>query len=150
VREGSAADRKSLEEKKSRYTQAPVRLSDFRIEPNGNGRDFDIIPSFVGERADGYALSFDILVSQSPAQTALLHASGYHIGGQSNLRIYVRQQDIRGRLPQFSLGHPYRVRATLTLSIGIGGQAGKWSDEFIESVFPMKERTQIMEKEIRF
>jgi hypothetical protein len=150
VRDGMAADRKILEERKSRYTQAPVRLSDFRVEPNGNGRDFDIIPSFVGERGDGYALSFDILLPLPGATAVSLHSSGYHIDGRSYLRIYIRQQDIRVRLQQFSLGHPYRVRATLTLSIGIGGQAGKWSDEFIESVFPIRERTQIMEKEIRF
>ena len=150
VREGIAADRKILEDQKSRYLQGPVRLRDFRIEANGNGRDFDIIPSFVGAAADGYSLRFDILVSQSTAQTALLHASGYHIDGSSNLRIYIRQEDIRKRFPQFALNHPYIVRASLVLSIGIGGQSGKWSDEFIEKIFPAKARTQIMEKEIQF
>lgn len=150
VREGIAAGRKILEDQKSRYLQEPVRLRDFHIEANGNGRDFDIIPSFVGAAADGYSLCFDILVSQSTAQTALLHASGYHIDGSSNLRIYVRQEDIHKRFPKFALIHPYIVRASLVLSIGIGDQRGKWSDEFIEKIFPAKARTQIMEKEIRF
>jgi len=150
AREGIAADRKILEDKKSRYLQGPVRLRNFHIEANGNGRDFDIIPSFVGEPADGYSLRFDILVAQSTSQTALLHSAGYHIDGSSNLRIYVRQEDIRTRFPQFALNHLYIVRASLVLSIGIGDQRGKWSDEFIEKIFPAKERTQIMAKEIRF
>jgi hypothetical protein len=150
VRDGIAADRKALEEKKSRYLQSPVRLRDFRIEPNGNGRDFDIIPSFSGERADGYSLRFDILIGLSNSQSVLLHSSGYYIDVNSNLRLYVRQQDIRARFPQFALNHVYVVRANLVLSIGIGGQRGKWSDEFIENVFPAKDRTQIMAKEISF
>ena len=150
AREGLAADRKVLEEKRQRYLQGPVRLRDFRIEPNGNGRDFDIIPSFLGETVDGYSLRFEILISPPTSQTALLHASGYHIDGSSNLRIYVRQTDIRNRFPQFELNHPYIVRASLVLSIGIGGLQGKQSDEFIEKYFPAKQRTQVMDKEIKF
>jgi len=150
VREGVAADRNVLADKKNRYLQEPVRLQDFRIVPNGNGRDFDIIPSFIGERADGYSLRFDILAAPSRSQWVLLHSSGNYIDGNSNLRLYVRQQDIRARFPQFALNRVYVVRASLVLSIGIGGQHGKWSDEFIESVFPAKDRTQIMSKEISF
>lgn len=150
VREGIAADREILEDKRSRYLQGPVRLRDFLIEANGNGRDFDIIPSFVGEPADGYSLRFDILVSQSTSQTALLHSSGYHIDGSSNLRIYVRQEDVAKRFPKFARNYPYIVRASLVLSIGLGEQGGKWSDEFIEKIFPARELTQIMEREIRF
>jgi hypothetical protein len=150
VREGIVADGKILDDKKRRYLQSPVRLQDFRIEPNGNGRDFDIIPSFVGEAADGYSLRFEILVPPPSSQAALLHSSGYHIDGSSRLRIYVRQADIRKGFPQFVLNHPYTVRASLMLSIGIGGPRGKWSDEFIEKQFPARQRTQILEKEIRF
>jgi hypothetical protein len=147
---GIGADRKALEEKRSGYLKGAIRLGDFRIERNGNGRDFDIIPSFVGAAADGYSLRFDIVLSPSNSQAVLLHASGYHIDGNSNLRIYVRQEDIRARFQQFALNQPYSVRASLVLAIGNGGQSGKWSDEFIDKIFPAKERTQIMEKEISF
>jgi len=150
VRDGIAADRKTLEDKKNRYLQSPVRLRDFRIEANGNGRDFNVVPSFVGEGADGYSLRLEILAAPPKSESVLLHSSGYHIDGNSNLNLYIRQEDIRQRFPQFALNHPYIVRASLVLSIGIGGQSGKWSDEFIEKLFPAKERTQIMEKEIRF
>jgi hypothetical protein len=150
VREGTAADGKILDNKKRRYLLGPVRLRDFRIEPNGNGRDFDIIPFFLGEVADGYLLRFEILVPPPSSQTALLHSSGYHIDGSSRLRIYVRQADIRKGFPQFALNDLYTVRASLMLAIGIGGPQGKWSDEFIEKNFPERQRTQILEKEIRF
>ena len=33
----------------------------FRIERNGNGRDFDIIPTFTGAYGHGYQLIFEIL-----------------------------------------------------------------------------------------
>ena len=46
VAEGVAADRAAIEDIKRKYLQAPVRLHDFRLERNGNGRDFDIIPVF--------------------------------------------------------------------------------------------------------
>ena len=150
VREGIAADRRILEDKKSSYLQRPMRLRDFRIEPNGNGRDFNLIPYFVGSGADGYSLRFDLLLAPPNTQSVLLHAAGYYIDGNSNLNLYIRQEDIRQRFPQFALNHPYIVRASLVLSIGIGRQSGKWSDEFIEKLFPAKQRTQIMEKEIRF
>lgn len=51
VAEGAAADQRDLEDIKRRYSQGAVRLRDFRIERNGNGRDFDIIPVFSGEFA---------------------------------------------------------------------------------------------------
>ncbi len=151
VREGIGADRKILEARKRGYLRKPVWLRDFRIETNGNGRDFDIVPSFVGPAANAYTLRFDIVLdSQATTQTVLLHRAGYHISGSSNLRIYVRQQDIRQRFPQFALGYPYRVRASLVLAIGFGGESGKWSDEFIENNFSAKERTQTLEKQIKF
>jgi hypothetical protein len=49
VRAGVAADEQTLKETKQRYQQGAVRLRDFRLERNGNGRDFDIIPSFAGD-----------------------------------------------------------------------------------------------------
>ena len=54
VAQGVAADRKTLEEIKRLYIKGAVTLRDFRVERNGNGRDFDIIPSFAGDYAHGY------------------------------------------------------------------------------------------------
>lgn len=150
VREGIASDRKILEDRKNRYLQSAVRLMDFRIEANGNGRDFNIVPAFTGEAGGGYWLRFELLLTAPLAQTVLVHSDGYHISGNSNLSLFVRQEDIRKRFPQFTLNHPYLVRASIVLAIGIGDQQGKWSDEFIDQVFPAKQRTQILEKEVRF
>jgi len=150
VGEGIAADRKILEDRKRRYLQSPVRLRDFRVEANGNGRDFNIVPTFTGEAGGGYWLTFELLLTVPLSQTVLVHSGGYHIDGTSNLSLFIRQEDMRKRFPQFTLNHPYLARASVVLAIGIGDQQGKWSDEFIDQVFPAKERTQVLEKEIRF
>jgi hypothetical protein len=42
------------------------------------------------------------------------------------------------------------VRATLTLDIGIGGESGYWSDAFIDSVFPVRERMRSITRQASF
>jgi hypothetical protein len=80
----------------------------------------------------------------------LLHSSGYYVDGNSNLRVFLREDEIRKHFPDFALNHPYTVRATLILDVGSGGQSGYWSDAFIERVFPIRERSQSVTREIRF
>ena len=150
VAQGTATDRTTLEEIKRLYLKGAVRLRDFRIERNGNGRDFDIIPSFGGDYAHGYVLRFEIVEPNTGKDTALLHASGYYVDGNSNLRVFLRQDEIRRRFPGFALDRPYTVRATLILDVGNGGQSGMWSDAFIERVLPVRERSQSVTREIRF
>jgi hypothetical protein len=150
VAQGAAADRTVLEEMKRMYTNGAVTLRDFRVERNGNGRDFDVIPSLAGEYAHGYRLTFEIVPTDSGAAPILLHSSGYHVDGNSNLRVFVRQDDLRRRFSAFALDHPYTVRATLMLDVGNGGSAGYWSDAFIERVFPIQERSQAVTREVRF
>ncbi|HKY21918.1 MAG TPA: hypothetical protein VJM31_11940 [Vicinamibacterales bacterium] len=140
VAEGVAKDRSELEEIKRLYSQSPVQLEAFRIERNGNGRDFDILPMFSGSYAHGYALTFEILDESSTGAPIPVHASGYYLDSRSDLRIYVTQAEIRQRFPGFALNRPYRVRATAVLDVGNGGQAGYWSEAFIERVFPIRER----------
>ncbi|HKY07640.1 MAG TPA: hypothetical protein VJQ55_05345 [Candidatus Binatia bacterium] len=134
---------------KKNYLAGAARLSDFKIERNGNRRDFDIIPTFAGSYAHGHRLRFEI-VPPGRDQAILLHSSGYYVDGNSNLRIFVRQDDVRARFAEFALDRPYLVRATITLDVGNGGLAGMWSDAFIDRVFPVRERSQFLEKEIRF
>jgi hypothetical protein len=150
VDEGAAADGKALEEAKGRYAKGAVRLRDFRIERNGNGRDFDIIPAFDGGYAHGYTLRFEIIDAERMPGSVLLESSGFHLKGGDNVRIFVRQADVRQRFPHFQLGRPYRVRGTLTLSVGHGGQSGMWSDAFIARVFPAAARTEVLVKEAVF
>jgi len=150
VAEGSAADLAALREMKQRYAAGAVRLREFRIERNGNGRDFDAIPSFQGDYGHGYLLRLEAARARSDGGDALLHESGYYVDGTSNLRVFLRQDEIRRRIPGFALDRPYAVRATLVLDVGFGGPAGYWSEAFIERVFPMRERSQSLEREIRF
>ena len=150
VRAGVAADRGALEERRRQYLSEPLRLVDFRIERNGNGRDFDIVPAFGGGHAGSYTLRFDVLAPGGTPRIAPLHSSGMHLDGSSNVRLYVRYEDIRTGWPEFSYGTRYTVRATLTLDVGPGRQGARWSDSFVEGVFPRAERSQVLEKDIGF
>ena len=149
VAEGTSADRAELERLKKAYASGGVRLRDFRIERNGNGRDVDILPAFSGTYAHGYTVTFEILPDPSKAY-ALLHVSGYYLDETSNLRIYVPQADIKQRFPGFSLNHSYIVRATVALDVGSGGPSGYWSPTFIEGVFPARERSQSITRHATF
>ncbi len=148
VREGIAADEKTLTGMKQSYRRGAVRLIDFRVEKNGNGRDFDLIPSFAGDYAHGYILRFELVPPGAP--TALLHSSGYYLDGRNNLRIFLRREEIRSRFGAFMPGELYTVRATSIFDTGSGGQGGRWSEPFIERVFPLSERAQSLEREVRF
>jgi hypothetical protein len=148
VSQGVAADGAELQQEKQRYLAGPPRLQSFRIERNGNGRDFDILPDFTSGYAHGYRLTFEIIGVRN--EPILLHSDGYYLDANSRLRIFVRQSEIRERFPEFELTRPYKVRATVTLSIGNGGLSGYWSDEFLESNFPVGSRTQSMTIESRF
>ncbi len=94
---------KALEEIKQNYLAGAVQLRDFRVERNGNGRDFDIIPTFSGDYAHGYTLRFEII---SPGcyrlQRSCSHSSGFYVDGNSNLRIFLTQDEIRKRFPDFT------------------------------------------------
>ncbi len=150
VEEGSAADRTELEQKRRNHSLDPVQLRDFRIERNGNGRDYDILPTFTGSSGGSYILQFDILQTTPNAKLMRLHASAYYLDERSNLRIFIRQEDIRKDYPEFAAGHSYLVRATSTFNIGNGSPAGYWSHSFIESIFPEAQRRQSVTRQIRF
>jgi hypothetical protein len=142
VDEGVAADRAELGKERQLAISNPVRLRRFHIQRNGNGRDFDIIPEFSAGNPHGYRLVFEIIGVRE--QPILLHSDGYYIDANSRLNIYMRQADIRARFPEFQLNRSYSVRATAIVSVGMGDPSGYWSDEFAESIFPLRERSQSM------
>ncbi|WP_109488411.1 hypothetical protein [Occallatibacter savannae] len=148
VAQGIATDRAEIEAERRSYLPGPPRLLSFRIERNGNGRDFDILPEFAPGYSHGYTLSFEIIGARK--DPILLHSDGYYLDQNPILRIFVRQSEIRARFPELQLNHPYQVRATVTLSIGNGGMSGYWSDEFLEKEFPARARSQTLIKEITF
>jgi hypothetical protein len=143
-----ASDRISLEELKRAYAAGAIHLDALRIERNGNGRDFDLLPTFSGSYAHGYVLTFEILPPNHPP--VVIHSNGYYVDRPSDLRIYVRQSDIRALFPEFELSHRYQVRATTTLSVPLGDMDGPWPDSFTESVFPARERSQSLIIEAEF
>jgi len=145
-----AVDRKILEAKKQEYLQGAIRLKTFRVERNGNGRDYDIIPAFTGTVKNSYVLRFEIVGANSGKETVLLHSSGYYLDGNNDIRIYLPLEEIRKRFKQFAAGNSYLVRGSLILDVGTGGQNGRWSEPFIEDVFPPRQRSQSVQQEIVF
>lgn len=147
VSAGLDADHQMVQELKRRFSNDPVRLREVRVERDGNGRDVDVIPLFSGTFAHGYTLRLEVLTTTGPR---LISSSGYYLDGKNDIRIFIRQADIAAAVPQFQLASPYRLRSTLMLDIGMGGQSGYWSDTFIERTFPVRERVQTLEGTVRF
>jgi hypothetical protein len=147
VRRGITEDEKALQAVKAGYARGPITLRDFRVERNGNGRDFDIIPTFAGAYAHGYTVTFEIL-REDGGSPAVFYSSGHYLDAQSNLRLYVPQSDLRRRFPALVLNREYTVRGTVTLDVGYGGPSGYWSDAFIERLFPGRERTAALTRKV--
>lgn len=150
VAEGAAADLAALEVIAAQERAGAMRLREFRVERNGNGRDFDLLPSFDGTFAHGRRLRLEAVGAGPGGGDALLHDSGYYVDATSELRIFLQQAEIRQQIPGFALGRPYALRATLVLDVGRGGPGGWWSDAFVERVFPERERSQSLERVVRF
>jgi hypothetical protein len=147
VAEGEVRDSVEIERQKAAYRAGPVRLTEIRLERNGNGRDVDVIPTFAPGYASGYLLRLELITG---ARAVTIDSSGYHLSGGDNIRGYIRSQDIRARVPEFEFGRPWRVRATLILAVGFGGQSGMWSDAFLARRFPVSERSQSLERVVSF
>jgi hypothetical protein len=149
VEEAIAADRKQLEEIRGRYREGGVTLRDFQLELNGNGRDFDVLLTFAGTRGAGYHLTLD-LAPNAGAPAIVIHSSGYYVDGETELHIFLRREDIQRAVPGFTAGRPYTMRASLTLSLPTGSGDAAWSNAFVESVFPARDRTQSLARTITF
>jgi hypothetical protein len=141
------ADRVEIAEIRSRYAGS-MKLRDFRIERNANGRDYDVVPSFDGADGHGYTIAIEIVPPDG--RPIAVHADGYYVDPRSELRLFIRQQDIRARVPSFEPGRSYQVRATATFTLPAGGSSRFMSDAFLEGVFPLRERTRSVTREIRF
>ena len=149
VSEGIANDRRELEQLRAAYARGGLELRDLRVEQNGNGRDFDIIPTFVGTGKGSHLLTLDILPEDGrPAVT--IYSSGHYVDAGAELRLYITGAEIRRRLPDFVAGRRYTVRATMTLSMPTGSSSSEWSDAFVEAVFPAQERSRTLTKEVAF
>jgi hypothetical protein len=142
------ADRTEIEAMRRRYAAGSMVLRDFRIDRNGNGRDYDVIPSFEGADGHGYTIAIEIV---PPGRGSIVvHTNGYYVDPRSALRIFIRQQDIKARVPAFEPGRSYQVRMIATFTLPAGGGSRFMSEAFIERVFPLRERTRSVTREIRF
>lgn len=148
VRRAVDADTVEFAEIRRRYRAGSMVLRDFQLERDGNGRDYDMLPLFEGMEGHGYIIAVEILPpSGGPIA---IHTNGYYVDPRSALRIFIRQQDIKAQVPAFEPGRSYQVRTTTTFTLPTGGGSRFISDAFIERVFPLRERTHSVTREIRF
>lgn len=109
-------DRRALEHLKAAYASGRLELKDLRVERNGNGRDFDLVPTFGGTGKGSYLLTIEILPGNSRSPVPV-YSAGHYVEPDANLRLYVTGAEIRRRLPDFVPGGRYTVRTTMTLSV---------------------------------
>jgi hypothetical protein len=148
VQQGEAADRRELETLRRQFEADGIAISDFQIERNGNGRDYDIVPAFRGRFAHSYTLTFDVVAAGS--QTVRIYSTSTHVDATSRLRLYLPRTELLSRFPAFQAGVTYPVRAILTLEVGHGSVSGYWRPALIEQLFPVAARTSSTNRTIRF
>jgi hypothetical protein len=148
VAEAVDRDRAELEELKRQYHGGSMKLRDFTIERNGNGRDYDVMPAFTGANGHGYTIAVEIV--NADGVPVLIHSNGYYVDSRSALRLFIRQQEIKAALPSFQPGRSYQVRVVAAFSLPAGGGSRYLSHAFLERVFPRSERQQSVTRAVRF
>jgi hypothetical protein len=147
VAAGIEKDRRRLEEIRHTYLAGHMTLTDFRIELDNNGSDFDIVPLASGSTPGSHSLRFEVVPERG--EPILLHEKGYFID-KAGVRIYLRRADIIQRVPDLSPDRPYAVRATMTYVLPISNVESEWKESFIETMFPLRERAQVLTKVLSF
>ena len=104
---------------------------------------------FGGTGKGSYLLTIEILPGSSRPPVPV-YSDGHYVDADASLRLYVTGAEIRQRLPEFVPGGRYTVRATLTLSVPGVSSSGEWSDAFVESIFPARERSHVFARELDF
>jgi hypothetical protein len=137
-----------LEETRRHYLAGHMTLRDFRVELDDNGRDFDLVPVTTGDVPHGYTLRFELVPADGSA-AILLHSDGYFVD-ETPLRIYLRRADLRQRVPDLSPNRRYTITATMAYGLPSANLQAEWSDRFVESVFPARERSQSVTREAAF
>jgi len=142
-------DRSGLEELRNNYLNLPMTAISVTLEPNGNGRDFDIIPRFSEGLPQGYELQF-YLVEDNGARHQIFRHDGFLAGSESNLRLYLPRQELLANFPGIEFGRDYMLETSVTLSVGQRYIDGWLRRELLDEVFPRAERTQTLSSQARF
>jgi len=147
--EAEQKDRLELQALRQRYAAGPVKLIELRLEPNGNGRDFDFIPRFSDGFEHGYEL--EIWLIDENHQRHLIHTYGSYLRGSAdNIRLYIPRTELLDRFPALRFSRPYVLETRLILSVGIGGPGGWLRDDILAEVFPESSRTQTLISTVEF
>jgi hypothetical protein len=149
VSDGIAHDQAVLRELRGAYEQHGIRLRDFRIELDNNGRDYEALPIVTGDNGHRYDLRLDVRLAPGSAPLTL-HQNGYWMTGDSQLRVYLTRTVVRALLPDLAPARRYLVTMTMTLTLPQGDAGAEWSDGFVERIFPQHARTQTLTKTVNF
>jgi len=149
VTQGADADRRELEEIKRQYLAGgAMALRDFRLVRNGNGRDYEVLPAFEGVNGHGYMITVEIVAEDGKA--VAIHSNGYYADPRSELSLFIRQQDIRARLPGFVPGRSYQLRVNATFSLPGASDSRFMSEAFVERLFALRDRTRSVTRPVTF
>lgn len=149
VSKAEEKDRLKLQALRQLYATGPVKLTGLTVELNGNGRDYDFIPSFADGFEYGYRLEF--WLTEKNLKRYLILSHGTHLqGSTNNIRLYIPRTDLLERFPTLQFGRPYELETKLILSVGIGGTGGWLRDDLLGEVFPESSRTQKQISTVQF
>jgi hypothetical protein len=141
VREAVVGDRAEIERLKDAYSRAPVLAVDFKLQRNGNGRDFDLKPVFTDGFASGYSLEF--LLLNSANEWISIYKQGVHLGSsEQRLNFYIKKGDIVALLPEFDDGQTYLMALDIIAAVPMGRGNARWPEAWLEQVWPQAERSQ--------
>ena len=146
---GIEEDRAELEVMRLNYLAGPVRLTSVSMERNGNRRDYDFIPKFADGYVGGYQMNFYLTDATETKRLILQHGS-YLRGTTDNIRLFLQREELLSSFPDLELGISYTMEVHLFLSIGIGGPGSWLRPSFVEEVFPIQTRTQVLTTSVNF
>ena len=146
VKEKQDKDRIYIEEDKAKVANKFVRLNDFTIAANNNGRVFILSPTFTSGYSHSYHLNITLIDPQDNTHSSLIHSNGYRLDGKGKMRIHLQSKEIRERFPTFTLNRPYIVEANLVLITG----SAFINEKFINGVWPLEDRSQTITKTMTF
>ena len=134
-------DAESIAIIRAAYRRGPVRLTAAVLRNNGNRRDFDLLPTFSAGFSSSYLLTFYIVNKQG--DKVQIAEQGFYLGeAEPEISLYIKQNDIIGRLDGFDEQQEYEMLFDLRLMLPLGRAGAVWPPQWVDSFWPESEWVQ--------
>ena len=145
VAEEREKDKAYLLSLRDQFARTPVILVDLDIIKNGNGKDFDVIPLFTWGYKSSYEMTLSLIDEQ--AERYDIAKTSFLLGeDRPDIRWFIRRQMFEDAMPGFDDKEQYIVESRLTASVSVGRSNSVWDPNWIESVWPRKERSMVFSR----